>query len=429
MFRKPAQAFFGIAAAACVALSAVLMLSCGRGWYGRGFENRHPHECIECQSTSECTAAIGAGWACLDFCCQPFADDDDNDNDDASPVDDDDDESPVEVGWLVGNTSGGSGASAVVLRTTDGGANWLSMATGLPGVNMHAVSVAGDQIAWVVGDADSQGYGTIYRTADGGQTWQRQGDATQFAGVTFFGVSAVDESHVWICGGGISNTTAVIAHSEDAGQTWTMWSEELAVDIEMFKVSAVNDRTVWAIGNVDSKGYAAVLVTVTGGGTWERVGSADVVPYGLIDLSAIDDQTAWIVGVNDTVIRTVNRGSNWDQWGVVPGFYHVNGVCAQDANAAWIAADQGGVYRIDADSENWIDVSPTINDVPGVKGYELIGICTGDGQSVWVSGINANYPPGGIIIHTADAGHDWAQQQSPVATDGFAYFSFAGACK
>ena len=49
-------------------------------------------DCILCQTTAECTAALGAGWACQNGCCEDFgaADDDDTGDDDDTADDDDD---------------------------------------------------------------------------------------------------------------------------------------------------------------------------------------------------------------------------------------------------------------------------------------------------------------------------------------------------
>ncbi|MCZ7584795.1 MAG: integrin alpha [Deltaproteobacteria bacterium] len=50
--------------------------------------------CIICQSTLGCTDALGAGWGCVDNCCENFSDDDsDDDTDTASDAGDDDDDS------------------------------------------------------------------------------------------------------------------------------------------------------------------------------------------------------------------------------------------------------------------------------------------------------------------------------------------------
>ena len=108
MSRRSLMVLFGVGAAACVTLSLALMLSCGSGYYDDyGYYGHHHNECIDCQTTSECTNAIGAGWVCLNYCCVQFSADDDTAVDDDATSDDDDnddnddndnDASPVGIG-------------------------------------------------------------------------------------------------------------------------------------------------------------------------------------------------------------------------------------------------------------------------------------------------------------------------------------------
>jgi hypothetical protein len=91
MSRKSTLAIYGIGAAACIALSLALLLSCGGGYYNDGYYDHHHQSCIECGTTGECTDALGVGWVCLNFCCVQFTDDDSTPtDDDMTPADDDD---------------------------------------------------------------------------------------------------------------------------------------------------------------------------------------------------------------------------------------------------------------------------------------------------------------------------------------------------
>jgi hypothetical protein len=83
-------------------------------------------ECIVCSTTSECTAALGAGWACQGGCCINFgADDDaaDDDNDDSADDDDDnDDATPGEVSFVTEDVDrAGQGDRQTAIKVTPDG--------------------------------------------------------------------------------------------------------------------------------------------------------------------------------------------------------------------------------------------------------------------------------------------------------------------
>jgi len=190
----------------------------------------------------------------------------------------------------------------------------------------------------------------------------------------------------------------------------------------------VDSQNVWVIGD-ENAGYATVLRSTNGGDSWDRLGSAEDFPTGLIDVSAIDADTAWIVGIDGQGHLTTDGGQNWKTMQIITSLYHVNAVCGLDAQNAWAATDQGGVYYTSNGGDDWNDVCPSVEDVPGIKGFELLGITTADSQSVWVTGLEFGYPPEGIIANTINGGTDWAPQTSPVTGVNLSRVSFVGACK
>jgi len=125
-------------------------------------------------------------------------------------------------GWLA--CSGGNGsrpAASALYRTTDGGRSWQSMAsplvaasTGAPGdAAVTALGFASPTDGWIVDDG-----GAVLRTRDGGQTRMRSLAANQPVAAGLF----LDAAHGWFAGG-----QAVWA-TRDGGTTW----EKVAVDRE-----------------------------------------------------------------------------------------------------------------------------------------------------------------------------------------------------
>ena len=77
---------------------------------------------------------------------------------------------PYYAGWTVGSIWDGYGT---ILRSTDSGNTWTRQGAGqIANVNVGGVFAVDPYTAWVVGDSDG-GYATIYHTTDGGSTWAK----------------------------------------------------------------------------------------------------------------------------------------------------------------------------------------------------------------------------------------------------------------
>ncbi|HUH99326.1 MAG TPA: hypothetical protein VLZ89_18345 [Anaerolineales bacterium] len=176
-------------------------------------------------------------------------------------------------GWAITDTG--------VVRTNDGGASW------------HDVSPAGvsklgfgtpfffldSNHGWVVaGDPSSQGSGTLYRTQDGGATWQSN-PVGFFMGTMVF----VSASNGWMMaslGVAVGSNAVAIFQTTDGGQTW--------------KQTYINDPT--------------------------QPGAASTLPLGGLKdgLTPTDMNNAWIGGITYTpgvvyLYRTQDGGQSWTE--------------------------------------------------------------------------------------------------------------------
>lgn len=141
--------------------------------------------------------------------------------------------------WAVGNKvklqtklvkSDSPTSLGVILKTTDGGATWASLAdrqnnlvpsatkfTSLREVvvtDFNDVFFANAQQGWVVGDL-----GTILTTVDGGTMWSLQASET---GKDLFSVVFLDEQTGYAVGGGYPTKKGDIISTLDGGQHWKL---------------------------------------------------------------------------------------------------------------------------------------------------------------------------------------------------------------
>ncbi|HPM78857.1 MAG TPA: hypothetical protein PK961_17340, partial [bacterium] len=132
-------------------------------------------DCIVCDSTAECTAALGEGWGCQGGCCEKFGDDDidgdddDDDDDDTGDDDDDDDDdvTPGDVDFVVetvDRTSGGNRQTSIK-ATADGAVH-----VAYTGCNNLACD--NNVLAYSVKPAGKGAFATTYvDTQDGDTGW------------------------------------------------------------------------------------------------------------------------------------------------------------------------------------------------------------------------------------------------------------------
>src|SRR5439155_71584 len=114
--------------------------------------------------------------------------------------------------WLFGvsftdaNNGTAVGGYGAIVRTTDGGAHWLSQTSGTTS-DLNAVSFTdannGTAVSW---------YGIIIRTTDGGTNWVQQNSGT---GNFLWGVSFTDANN-----GTAVGEDGTIRRTTNGGQTW-----------------------------------------------------------------------------------------------------------------------------------------------------------------------------------------------------------------
>jgi photosystem II stability/assembly factor-like uncharacterized protein len=297
------------------------------------------------------------------------------------------------AGWVVGANSDGYG---LILHTTDGGAHWLRQGTPaeIPDVGLLGVSAVDRDYAWAVG-ANTGGYGVILRTTDGGAHWLRQGTPGEIPDVTLCDVYAVSRNIAWATG-----AEGVILHTADGGNTWVRQGEGVAPPVLLLGVYARDALNVWVCG-ATSGSCGVILHSADGGASWQRqtyTPLPDIRGTSLLHIHGNPPHTVWVVGTG-TVMRSLDDGGTWESMRPpkVGGLYDCNGIDAVNANTVWLTTDQGGIYLFDG--SQW-QQQPS-----GADGYELMRVSAWDGQTAWVVGGAI----GGIILFKQE-GQDWTSQ-------------------
>lgn len=187
------------------------------------------------------------------------------------------------TGWITNRP--GTGTTGSIYRTTNGGGTWQSMTnvvTGEPRVQFLDADTG-----WVIGlNVD------VYRSVDGGETWANK----NAGGWHMEGLHFLNGNTGWITlrdGGVLKNVTA--------SSTWTV---SLTLDDSVYNVFFVDSDFGWAVG-ANGKVYRST----DGGDSWTPQTSG--VSTNLRAVHFTDRNTGWIVGDGGITLRTGDGGATW----------------------------------------------------------------------------------------------------------------------
>lgn len=202
-----------------------------------------------------------------------------------------------DTGFIVGN-------QGVVLKTTNGGQNWTKLQLNV-NVNLLELYFLDANTGWLVGDA-----GTICKTTDGGATWSYH-YLDSAINIDLQSVFALNSSDV-IVGGSNTSANDYIFKSVDGGLTWQSATVEKFIwAVSILKIGMVSNT----VGYAASRGF--ILKTTDGGWNWRITDTTSVFASAMF---TILEDIAFFPG-SDTLFtcgwypaylgKTSNGGQNW----------------------------------------------------------------------------------------------------------------------
>jgi photosystem II stability/assembly factor-like uncharacterized protein len=317
--------------------------------------------------------------------------------------------------------------------------------------------------------------GGVWKTADGGLTWDPLFDKQSVSSVGAIAVSDSDPNVVYAgtgeaCIRGNISFGDGVYRSNDGGKTWTNVGLKDSRHIGAVIVHPTNPDVVFvaALGHAYGPNTErGIFRTRDGGRTWEKVlylddrtGGIDVVfdphnPHVLFAAMWEGYRTPWTLnsgGAKDGLFRSNDDGTTWKR---VEGHGMPEGplgrigvsVSGEDSNVVYalIEAKKGGLYRSDDGGENWALINEDhrfrqrawyfthvwadpkdaykvyiantglFRSTDGGKTFDRINAPHGDHHGLWIDPNNPNRiingNDGGATI-SVDGGRNWSTQNN-----------------
>ena len=310
--------------------------------------------------------------------------------------------------------------------------------------------------------------GGIWKTLDGGRSWENISDGFFGGSIGAITVSKSDPNVIYVGGGektvrGNVSSGYGIWKSVDAGKTWTSAGLENSRHVPRIAVDPTDHNIVYAgvLGNIYKPTQdRGVYKSTDGGKTWKNILFANE-QAGVVDL-LIDPTnprilyaSTWRVqrtpyslssgGEGSALWKSTDKGETWTEISTKEGFPEgtlgIIGVTVSPVNNQRVWAiienkDQGGLYRSDDGGETWSQVNSERKLRQRAWYYTRVYADTKDVDVVYV--LNVRYhksTDGGKSFDTYNAPHGdhhdlWIAPEDPnrmiIGDDGGAQVTYDG---
>src|ERR1700687_2544318 len=261
--------------------------------------------------------------------------------------------------------------------------------------NLFSTCFTSDQEGWMVGDL-----ARLYRTMDGGKTWEwRQSETKQ----SFVTIACAAKGPLFSAG-----QAGMIAESTDGGATWKL--QKSGTDRQLLSIAFPTAQRGLAVGD-----FGTMVRTEDGGGTWEKVALptniklppdvADVVDPGdvvLYGASFSDPEHLWVVGEFGVILNSDDGGKTWHAQTspVEPSLF---GVSFADQQRGWAVGIEATLLATTDGGINWRK-----SNIETPKGFQLaLYDVQVRGNYGWAAGNS------GFMLNSTDAGGTWARGKGP----------------
>jgi len=278
--------------------------------------------------------------------------------------------------------------------------NWFIQNSGV-NRELTGVSFIDENTGWISGWT-----GTILKTTDGGQTWDKLQNVPP--NNAYYSVSFTDAMNGWATG-----YAGKIIHTTDGGETWT--AQTSPVNTDLYDVYFINSQKGWIAGGdegafpsyIDTR---VIFATTNGGATWTAQYSQSYKSL-LKSIYFKDDNNGYATGLNGVLMRTSNGGSSWTEQTINSSFTFYD-VFSTNVNTGYVVGEDlnlphhSSVFKTTDGGNTWNESSLGMDEI-------LTSVYFIDALKGWAVGNDYGNGNIAIVYRTTDGGDNWVSQSIP----------------
>jgi len=284
-----------------------------------------------------------------------------------------------------------SGRDLSVLKTTDGGNNWIVLREGGYGYrNTSKVFFVNSTLGFLLGDGPEE----FFKTTDSGKTWTKLQPDLNFQGVTSLYFTSADTGYASIGNGHVGSALK----TTDGGVTWATIT--LPPNGGFNAVVFTDKQTGYMVGNSGS-----ILKTENAGESWNFQSEFPSGPTNsnLASVDFINKDIGFAVGFKD-ILKTIDGGNHWEL--IAQSAFDLRSVSFADSlhgisvGGDWLH-EFSGIVTTSNGGTNWNESSSSTID-RYISKIKFVNADTGYA----VGGNTGTFS--GFILKTTDAGITWS---------------------
>lgn len=303
---------------------------------------------------------------------------------------------------------------------------WTQMSNSpAPTFRMDDIHFIDETNGWAAGG----GAGTIYRTTNGGTTWDlklNKGTGTHFRSIGFLSATRGFAGNLGTNSyDGNTTDTNVLYQTSDGGDNWTVVPGLGEQGMKGFCAFHVLDsQHIYGAGRV--RGPAIFVKSENAGTNWTVVNlTAMGVMNGLMDVYFKDPTNGFVVGMDTntyasglyhgSIARTTNGGTTWSVVASTtqPRCYFWK-MSWPTPSIGYVSLQQNGLmtnhifYKTTDGGNSWMSNGIPFTAIPGATTFYSQGIGFANANEGWVGGPQSTSPYSINFLHTTDGGLTWS---------------------
>jgi photosystem II stability/assembly factor-like uncharacterized protein len=233
-----------------------------------------------------------------------------------------------DIGWVGGGFAWGDQDFGIILKTTNTGNHWIKDTIGSGALN--SIHFVDQNTGWTAGIDRFIGF--LRKTTNGGTNWIHLG-LSGFLRSVFF----INQNTGWVIGG--EPWESSILRTTDGG---TDWVTKTFSSFFPRSIYFIDSNIGWAAGNENFTNLGLIYKTTDGGENW--VNQPVGIDKYLYDIYFVDENIGWAVGSDGIILCTTNGGLNWitQVSSTSNDLYSVHFI---NENTGWVVGENGTILK------------------------------------------------------------------------------------